>query len=477
MRVAAATGTVVPASPATGPPTARTGWLVTMAEIAPERYEGVEKSSFGFKLLETMGWSEGQGLGREKQGIKKHITAKKKFDNLGVGTNEADKRNQDWTLQMVGFSSVLKSLSEITSKHSRRHESSSEDDSYASDASIPFTLGKRKGDTAEDADSAVPPGKKGKKGGKGKGKGKAEGEAGAEAEAVSFAHGELGRKGKGKKASGGKKGEKGSVRFAEDAGNKSAPEETVVRRTVSHIGRFKKREAAKCVRSYSSTDLAAILGEKDDPFAACAAAAVGVSAAPPGDQEGGPQSSSGSDSDQSDSGNAQEVVSPDAAEGASADPQRPAGQRRVGLVGQHLLPRRRAGQQGARGEGRRSAASRRRTRRSCTTPRRRARRRASRAWGAAACRRKVAGARFAGKKTKLAGSDDEGGAGEVEAQAQAAGGPGKGAQAKQLQKRALAAAGVASDTKEAAAAELMERNPGSSAFAVQGKLVLLKKGE
>eukprot|EP00873_Tetraselmis_striata_P002389 jgi/Tetstr1/422653/TSEL_013458.t1 len=435
-----------------------------MAEIAPERYEGVEKSSFGFKLLETMGWSEGQGLGREKQGIKKHITAKKKFDNLGVGTNEADKRNQDWTLQMVGFSSVLKSLSEITSKHSRRHESSSEDDSYASDASIPFTLGKRKGDTAEDADSAVPPGKKGKKGGKGKGKGKAEGEAGAEAEAVSFAHGELGRKGKGKKASGGKKGEKGSVRFAEDAGNKSAPEEAVVRRTVSHIGRFKKREAAKCVRSYSSTDLAAILGEKDDPFAACAAAAVGVSAAPPGD-EGGPQSSSGSDSDHDASAWWANIFCRGGALGSKGRAVKDA-QRGFSEADQEKLynTTQAGATTGKQGLGRSSLP------------------------------RKVAGARFAGKKTKLAGSDDEGGAGEVEAQAQAAGGPGKapkwkkiatkvlkeaGGQlkAKQLQKRALAAAGVASDTKEAAAAELMERIRGSSAFAVQGKLVLLKKGE
>lgn len=33
-----------------------------------------------------------------------------------------------------------------------------------------------------------------------------------------------------------------------------------IRRTVTHVGRFKRREASKAVRSYSSADLAAIVG-------------------------------------------------------------------------------------------------------------------------------------------------------------------------------------------------------------------------
>jgi len=39
---------------------------------------------FGQKMLEQMGWSKGQGLGKEKSGMKEAIEVKKKEDTLGV---------------------------------------------------------------------------------------------------------------------------------------------------------------------------------------------------------------------------------------------------------------------------------------------------------------------------------------------------------------------------------------------------------
>lgn len=53
--------------------------------ISIQHYQGVQKESAGYKLLASMGWKEGEGLGASKQGIKEHIRVKKKFENWGVG--------------------------------------------------------------------------------------------------------------------------------------------------------------------------------------------------------------------------------------------------------------------------------------------------------------------------------------------------------------------------------------------------------
>lgn len=49
---------------------------------------GVHKATayggFGQQMLEKMGWSKGQGLGKEKDGMKEAIEVKKKEDSLGV---------------------------------------------------------------------------------------------------------------------------------------------------------------------------------------------------------------------------------------------------------------------------------------------------------------------------------------------------------------------------------------------------------
>ena len=49
-----------------------------------DRYQGVEKESFAYKMMGKLGWQEGRGLGANEQGIKSHIKAKKKDDNLTV---------------------------------------------------------------------------------------------------------------------------------------------------------------------------------------------------------------------------------------------------------------------------------------------------------------------------------------------------------------------------------------------------------
>lgn len=174
------------------------------------RYQGVQKESAGYKLLKSMGWKEGEGLGASKQGIKEHIRVKKKFENWGVGAVESHDRARDWSNNMSEFHRVLSSLSEITSKHAGSSPSSSSE---------------------EEDNGGVSP-RKSKS---------TEGEARKSR-----------KKKEGKKKKAGKKDSKTERKKEKE------------KKKASHIGRFKRRENAKMVKGYSSSDLAAILGE--DPF-------------------------------------------------------------------------------------------------------------------------------------------------------------------------------------------------------------------
>ncbi|KAL8530774.1 hypothetical protein ACS0TY_007713 [Phlomoides rotata] len=48
----------------------------------PLRYVGVDRGSVAFRLMKQMGWEEGEGLGKEKQGIKGYVKVKNKQDTL-----------------------------------------------------------------------------------------------------------------------------------------------------------------------------------------------------------------------------------------------------------------------------------------------------------------------------------------------------------------------------------------------------------
>ncbi|OAY75927.1 PIN2/TERF1-interacting telomerase inhibitor 1 [Ananas comosus] len=74
---------------------------------APACYVGVARQSAAFRLMKQMGWEEGEGLGKDKQGIKGYVRVKNKQDTLGVGL---DKPANNWAFDTSQFDNILKKL-------------------------------------------------------------------------------------------------------------------------------------------------------------------------------------------------------------------------------------------------------------------------------------------------------------------------------------------------------------------------------
>ncbi|KAJ4957060.1 hypothetical protein NE237_013843 [Protea cynaroides] len=77
------------------------------APEVPLRYVGIERESAAFRLMKQMGWEEGEGLGKDKQGIKGYVRVKNKQDTTGVGL---DKVINNWAFDTAQFDSILKRL-------------------------------------------------------------------------------------------------------------------------------------------------------------------------------------------------------------------------------------------------------------------------------------------------------------------------------------------------------------------------------
>eukprot|EP00775_Hariotina_reticulata_P003576 gene3576-3842_t len=92
---------------------------------------------FGQKMLEQMGWSKGQGLGKEKSGMKEAIEVKKKEDTLGVGASTPGWK-WDWKYWEDAYNVGLQSMkqggsSQSSSKNKRRKVAASSSSASSSD--------------------------------------------------------------------------------------------------------------------------------------------------------------------------------------------------------------------------------------------------------------------------------------------------------------------------------------------------------
>lgn len=82
---------------------------VVGAMAAPESplcYVGVARQSAAFRLMKQMGWEEGEGLGKEKQGIKGYVRVKNKQDTIGIGLEKPN----NWAFDTSQFDNILKRL-------------------------------------------------------------------------------------------------------------------------------------------------------------------------------------------------------------------------------------------------------------------------------------------------------------------------------------------------------------------------------
>lgn len=114
------------------------------APEAPLRYVGIERKSAAFRLMKQMGWEEGEGLGKDKQGIKGHVRVKNKKDTTGIGVDEA---KNNWAFDTTQFDSILKKLKVQTAEVNEKDEEDKVEDVDKVDA--------RGSDSSKDCDKAT----------------------------------------------------------------------------------------------------------------------------------------------------------------------------------------------------------------------------------------------------------------------------------------------------------------------------------
>ncbi|KAK4746046.1 hypothetical protein SAY87_012358 [Trapa incisa] len=108
------------------------------APEGPLCYVGIARQSAAFRLMKQMGWEEGEGLGKDKQGIKGHVRVKNKQDTAGVGV---EKPNQ-WAFDTTQFDGILKRLkvqSAETNDEEEKDKSQVQDETTDSKDQTPST--------------------------------------------------------------------------------------------------------------------------------------------------------------------------------------------------------------------------------------------------------------------------------------------------------------------------------------------------
>jgi len=72
-------------------------------------------SSFAQQQLKKMGWSEGEGLGKKRQGMASHIKVRKRSEEVGLGHNDHANIGNQWWADAMGDT-----LSRLSGKKQKR---------------------------------------------------------------------------------------------------------------------------------------------------------------------------------------------------------------------------------------------------------------------------------------------------------------------------------------------------------------------
>ena len=80
----------------------------------PTRKQSALKGSLAEKMMQGMGWQEGEGLGKHKQGITQHLRARKHVDNEGLGAefSRDSGGNASFGATSAGFADALSGLAD-----------------------------------------------------------------------------------------------------------------------------------------------------------------------------------------------------------------------------------------------------------------------------------------------------------------------------------------------------------------------------
>ena len=80
-----------------------------------------DKSGFGFRMMQKMGWKEDKGLGKDESGIVDNIKISKREIGLGLGTTDTvDNANRGWSATASSFNDVLAVLKESFQKKDKK---------------------------------------------------------------------------------------------------------------------------------------------------------------------------------------------------------------------------------------------------------------------------------------------------------------------------------------------------------------------
>merc|ERR1711934_1298544 len=78
------------------------------------------KSGFGFRMLQKMGWSEGKGLGKNEDGEKTFVKTARRPDNEGLGIETDLVGDKHFNKTMSDFDKLLAGLSESNSTSNKK---------------------------------------------------------------------------------------------------------------------------------------------------------------------------------------------------------------------------------------------------------------------------------------------------------------------------------------------------------------------